>query len=160
MVPSSRQHARNTIPLMREIAYTDALNAFFGVWPRLFGIGYRMLGSVAEAEDLVQDVWMRWQSTDRKAVQDASAYLATITTRLAIDLMQSARSRREAYFGIWLPEPVDSSGERTAVRRWSSRCYSARKTCSHRASCVYPYCSCLINPRAFTQNRGHYPRMQ
>src|SRR5260370_33760586 len=70
-----------------------------------------MLGSAAEAEDLVQDVWMRWQSTDRKAVQDAPAYLATITTRLAVNVLQSARSRREAYFGIWLPEPVDPSAD-------------------------------------------------
>jgi len=70
-----------------------------------------MLGSAAEAEDLVQDVWMRWQSTDRKAVQDAPAYLATITTRLALNVVQSARSRREGYFGTWLPEPVDTSAD-------------------------------------------------
>jgi RNA polymerase sigma-70 factor (ECF subfamily) len=70
-----------------------------------------MLGSVAEAEDLVQDVWMRWQSTDRTAVRDAPAYLATITTRLALNVVQSARSRREEYFGIWLPEPVDTSSD-------------------------------------------------
>jgi RNA polymerase sigma factor (sigma-70 family) len=70
-----------------------------------------MLGSAAEAEDLVQDVWLRWQTTDRKAVQDPPAYLATITTRLAINVVQSARSRREAYFGIWLPEPVDTSAD-------------------------------------------------
>ncbi|HXJ44136.1 MAG TPA: sigma factor, partial [Bryobacteraceae bacterium] len=60
-----------------------------------------MLRSAAEAEDLVQDVWMRWQSTDRKAVQDAPAYLAKITTRLAVNVVKTARSRREAYFGIW-----------------------------------------------------------
>jgi len=96
---------------MEETAQDDGLGAFFGVRPRLFGIACRMLGSAAEAEDLVQDVWMRWQSTDRKAVQDAPAYLATITTRLAVNVVQSARSRREAYFGIWLPEPVDTSAD-------------------------------------------------
>ncbi len=103
--------------LMEETAQDDGLGAFFGVRPRLFGIAYRMLGSAAEAEDLVQDVWMRWQSTDRKAVQDAPAYLATITTRLAINVVQSARSRREAYFGIWLPECVyPSRSLRLSVR--------------------------------------------
>jgi RNA polymerase sigma-70 factor (ECF subfamily) len=70
-----------------------------------------MLGSAAEAEDLVQDVWLRWQTTDRKTVQDAPAYLATITTRLAINVARSARSRREAYVGLWLPEPVDTSAD-------------------------------------------------
>jgi RNA polymerase sigma-70 factor (TIGR02957 family) len=96
---------------MEETAQGDGLGAFFGVRPRLFGIAYRMLGSAAEAEDLVQDVWLRWQTTDRQAVEDAPAYLATITTRLAINVVQSARSRREAYVGIWLPEPVDTSAD-------------------------------------------------
>lgn len=89
----------------------DGVGVFSSVRPRLFGIAYRMLGSAAEAEDLVQDVWVRWQSTDRKGVQDAPAYLATITTRLAVNLIQSARSRREAYLGLWLPEPVDTSAD-------------------------------------------------
>src|SRR4030081_2848 len=89
----------------------DGLLPFTEVRPRLFGIAYRMLGSAAEAEDLVQDVWMRWQCTDREAVQDPPAYLATITTRLAINVVKSARSRREEYFGIWLPEPVDTSAD-------------------------------------------------
>src|SRR5919205_1071192 len=68
--------------------HDDRLSVFSGVRPRLFGIAYRMLGSAAEAEDIVQDVWMRWQSTDRNAVQDAPAYLATNTTRLAINVVQ------------------------------------------------------------------------
>lgn len=96
---------------MDETAQNDGLQTFFAVRPRLFGIAYRMLGSSAEAEDLVQDVWMRWQTTDRKAIQDAAAYLTTITTRLAVNLVQSARVRRESYFGIWLPEPVDTSAD-------------------------------------------------
>ena len=74
-----------------------------------FGIAYRMLGSAAEAEDIVQDVWVRWQTADRSVVRDAAAFLVTTTTRLAINVMQSARSRRETYVGPWLPEPVDTS---------------------------------------------------
>jgi RNA polymerase sigma-70 factor (ECF subfamily) len=76
---------------------------------RLFGIAYRMLGSTAEAEDVVQDVWLRWQMVDRSVVRDAAAFLATTTTRLAINVMQSARSRRETSAGPWLPEPVDTN---------------------------------------------------
>ena len=66
--------------------HDDGLSAFVGVRPRLFGIAYRMLGSAAEAEDVVQDVWMRWQSTNRKVVENPPAYLATTTTRLCINL--------------------------------------------------------------------------
>jgi RNA polymerase sigma-70 factor (ECF subfamily) len=76
--------------------------------PRLFGIAYRMLGSAAEAEDVVQDVWLRWQTTDRSIVRDAAAFLATTATRLAINVMQSARARRETYDGPSHPEPVDT----------------------------------------------------
>ncbi len=94
---------------MEPAAHDPGLSAFVSVRPRLFGIAYRMLGSVAEADDLVQDVWLRWQSTNRSAVEDPSAYLATTATRLAINVAQSARSRREAYVGTWLPEPVDTS---------------------------------------------------
>ena len=75
----------------------------------LFGVAYRMLGSAAEAEDIVQDVWLRWQTTDRNVVLHPPAFLATTTTRLAINHAQSARSRRETYIGPWLPEPVDTS---------------------------------------------------
>jgi len=74
----------------------------------MFGIAYRMLGSAAEADDLVQDVWLRWQSTNRSAVEDPPAYLVTTATRLAINVAQSARSRRETYVGTWLPEPIDT----------------------------------------------------
>jgi RNA polymerase sigma-70 factor (ECF subfamily) len=81
------------------------------VRPRLFGIAYRMLGSAVEAEDLVQDVWLRWQTTDRSVVRDAAAFLATTTTRLAINVRQSARARRETYFGPWQPEPADTSSD-------------------------------------------------
>jgi len=85
--------------------------AFAELRPRLFGIGYRMLGSVTEAEDLVQDVWLRWQKTDRRVVANAAAFLATTTTRLAINATKTARVRRETYVGPWLPEPVDTSAD-------------------------------------------------
>jgi RNA polymerase sigma-70 factor (TIGR02957 family) len=91
--------------------HEDGLSAFVGVRPRLFGIAYRMLGSAAEAEDIVQDVWLRWQATDRSVVENPSAFLATTTTRLCINFAQSAQSRRESYVGPWLPEPVDTSND-------------------------------------------------
>jgi RNA polymerase sigma-70 factor (ECF subfamily) len=87
----------------------NGLAAFVGVRPRLFGIAYRILGSAAEAEDVVQDVWLRWQAIDRSVVLNAPAYLATTSTRLALNVAQSARSRRETYVGKWLAEPVDMS---------------------------------------------------
>jgi RNA polymerase sigma-70 factor (TIGR02957 family) len=89
----------------------EAVSIFTGVRPRLFGIAYRMLGSASEAEDLVQDVWLRWQGTDRRVVRNPAAFLATTTTRLAINELQSARARRETYVGPWLPEPVDTSAD-------------------------------------------------
>jgi RNA polymerase sigma-70 factor (ECF subfamily) len=89
----------------------EAATVFTGVRPRLFGIAYRMLGSAGEAEDLVQDVWLRWQATDRDVVRNPGAFLATTTTRLAINELQSARARRETYIGPWLPEPVDTSAD-------------------------------------------------
>jgi len=78
---------------------------------RLFGIAYRMLGTVADAEDIVQDVWIRWQGTDRGEVIEPAAFLATITTRLSINALQSARVRREVYIGPWLPEPVNTEDD-------------------------------------------------
>jgi RNA polymerase sigma-70 factor (TIGR02957 family) len=94
-------------------AMDDGLSAFERARPRLFGIAYRILGSVAEAEDVVQDAWTRWQSTDRRAVQSPQAFLTTTVTRLAINVLQSARVRRETYVGPWLPEPVDTSADPT-----------------------------------------------
>jgi RNA polymerase sigma-70 factor, ECF subfamily len=84
------------------------LAAFVGVRPRLFRIAYRILGSAAEAEDVVQNVWLRWQAIDRSVVLNPPAYLATTTTRLALNFAQSARSRRETY-APWRAEPVDTS---------------------------------------------------
>jgi RNA polymerase sigma-70 factor (ECF subfamily) len=89
----------------------DAASLFAAVRGRLFGIAYRMLGSATEAEDVVQEVWLRWQGYDRSTVRDPAAFLATTTTRLAINVATSARARREAYVGPWLPEPVDTSAD-------------------------------------------------
>jgi RNA polymerase sigma-70 factor (ECF subfamily) len=108
--PASRADAARTRE-GKTSTYDDGLSAFMRVRPRLFGIAYRMLGSAAEAEDIVQDVWVRWQTTDRVVVRDAAAFLATTTTRLAINVMQSARSRRETVVGPWLPEPADTSSD-------------------------------------------------
>ncbi|MBU2664793.1 sigma-70 family RNA polymerase sigma factor [Actinoplanes bogorensis] len=89
----------------------EAARVFTQVRPRLFGIVYRMLGSAAEAEDVVQDVWVRWQTYDRETVDNPGAFLATTATRLAINQLRSARVRREAYVGPWLPEPVDTGAD-------------------------------------------------
>ncbi|WP_329372964.1 RNA polymerase sigma-70 factor [Streptomyces sp. NBC_01483] len=87
----------------------QATREFVAARPRLFGIAYRVLGSSVEAEDIVQEAWLRWQNTDRSGIQDPGAFLATVTARLAINFAQSARMRRESYVGPWLPEPVDTS---------------------------------------------------
>ena len=84
----------------------DAAATFDPLRPGLIRIAYRMLGSVAEAEDIVQDAWLRWHQTDRAAVRDVAAYLARIVARLCLDHLKSARVRRESYIGPWLPEPV------------------------------------------------------
>src|SRR4051812_9679310 len=73
---------------------------------RLLGLAYRMLGSVADAEDAVQDTYLRWHATDRDKVSEPRAFLMTTTTRICLDMLTSARSRREEYVGPWLPEPV------------------------------------------------------
>jgi RNA polymerase sigma-70 factor (ECF subfamily) len=73
---------------------------------RLLGLAYRMLGSIAEAEDAVQEAYLRWHQADRGAVADPRAFLTTITTRICLDVLRSARVKREEYVGEWLPEPV------------------------------------------------------
>jgi RNA polymerase sigma-70 factor (ECF subfamily) len=86
----------------------QATREFMAARPHLFGIAYRVLGSVVEAEDIVQDAWLRWQNTNRADIVEPTAFLATVTSRLAINLAQSAPKRRESYIGPWLPEPVDT----------------------------------------------------
>lgn len=73
--------------------------------PVLMGVAYRMLGRVADAEDVVQEAWLRWSGADRTEVREPRAYLVRITTRLAVDRLRQVRSRNEAYVGPWLPEP-------------------------------------------------------
>ncbi|MER5531345.1 RNA polymerase sigma-70 factor [Streptomyces sp. NPDC002677] len=87
----------------------QATKDFLGARPQLFGIAYRVVGSAVEAEDIVQEAWVRWQNTERAGIREPAAFLATITTRLAINFTQSARVRRESYVGPWLPEPVNTS---------------------------------------------------
>ncbi|WP_255581834.1 sigma-70 family RNA polymerase sigma factor [Acidovorax sp. HMWF018] len=87
--------------------------AFSRSRPKLMALGYRMLGSFEEAEDLVQDVWLRWHDEaedQREVVLVPEAWLVTVTTRMAIDRLRAAKLRREAYPGLWLPEPLISDG--------------------------------------------------
>lgn len=84
----------------------DAAVLFDPLRPRLTRVAYRMLGSVADAEDIVQDAFLRWIDTDRDAVREPEAYLRRVVTRLCLDHLKSARHRRETYIGPWLPEPV------------------------------------------------------
>ncbi len=72
----------------------------------LFGIAYRMLGSVMDAEDVVQEAYLRWERADREGIESPRAYLSTIVTRLSIDALREAKRRREVYVGEWLPEPL------------------------------------------------------
>ncbi|MGJ5893060.1 RNA polymerase sigma-70 factor [Streptomyces sp. V2] len=88
-----------------------AAKEFVAVRGRLFGIAYRVLGSAAEAEDVVQEAWVRWQGVERSEVEEPAAFLTTVTTRLAINVAQSARVRRETYVGTWLPEPVNTGAD-------------------------------------------------
>jgi RNA polymerase sigma-70 factor (ECF subfamily) len=84
----------------------DAAAAFETHRRALTGLAYRMLGSRAEAEDVVQDAYLRWHAADRDTVEAPRRYLGTVVTRLCLDRMKSAQSRREVYVGQWLPEPV------------------------------------------------------
>jgi len=92
-------------------------DAFAACRPRLLGIAYGLLGELTEAEDVVQDAWLRWDRADREAVRNPEPFLVTVTTRLALDRLRSARVRREVYVGPWLPEPlvVDPETPETAA---------------------------------------------
>jgi len=82
------------------------LEAFEIERPRLGRLAYRMLGSVAEAEDVVQDAWLRWRGAEAEAIDDPAAWLVRAVTRLCIDRLRASKTRREAYRGPWLPEPL------------------------------------------------------
>ena len=87
-------------------ANLTAADEFAAERPRLFGIAYRMLGSRADAEDVLQDAWLRWRESEKEELRSTQAWLTTIVTRLAIDRLRSAKARREVYVGPWLPEPL------------------------------------------------------
>jgi len=74
--------------------------------PRLVGLAYRMLGSLVDAEDVVQEAWLRWERADRSTIEHLPGWLTTVTSRLAIDRLRAQRRRREDYVGPWLPEPI------------------------------------------------------
>lgn len=94
-----------------DLDLVDAVAVFEGMRRQLFGVAYRMLGSAAEAEDIVQEAWLRWQATDRSVVRSPGGFLMTTTTRLAINASSTARARHEVYVGPWLPEPVLTSDD-------------------------------------------------
>jgi RNA polymerase sigma-70 factor (ECF subfamily) len=102
--------AHGTLSSAGDVSAADAAS-FHGLRPRLFGIAHRVLGSAAEADDVVQDAWIRWQRTDRSKVRDATGFLVTMTTRLALTAGQSARMRRETPIGWRAVEPVDTEAD-------------------------------------------------
>jgi RNA polymerase sigma-70 factor, ECF subfamily len=87
-------------------AASEAAGAFEAYRRHLLGLAYRMLGSLAEAEDAVQEAYLRWHAADRAQIENPRAFLSTIVTRLCLDELKSARVQRESYVGPWLPEPV------------------------------------------------------
>ena len=101
-----------TDAIQTDTARTDTRTGVFEAHrPRLMRIAYRMLGSQSEAEDVVQDAWLRWVAADRVGIANPYAFLARIVARLCLDQMKSARARRESYVGTWLPEPMIETGE-------------------------------------------------
>lgn len=79
--------------------------------PKLLGIAYRMLGSIAEAEDVVQEAYLRWHEAEQDSVDNPEAFLVTVATRLSIDHLRRAQVRRETYVGPWLPEPLATESQ-------------------------------------------------
>ncbi|MFF8387592.1 RNA polymerase sigma-70 factor [Streptomyces kanasensis] len=92
-------------------AAAEPVDEFQSHRPRMFGLAYRMLGSAEEAEDVVQDAYLRWSGADRRHVERPGAWLAKVVTNLCLNRLTSARARRETYPGPWLPEPVVTEGE-------------------------------------------------
>jgi RNA polymerase sigma-70 factor (ECF subfamily) len=116
MEPASTRDSANQVPTNRDSASQDAAKkdaaaVFDPLRPVLIRVAYRMLGSVADAEDMVQEAFLRWLDVDRDAVRTPEAYLRRIVTRLCLDQLKSARHRRETYVGPWLPEPVVETAE-------------------------------------------------
>ncbi|GAA4901434.1 RNA polymerase ECF family sigma subunit [Actinomycetospora succinea] len=97
----------------------QATAVFDGQRPRLFGIAYRMLGSAHDAEDVVQDAWLRWAGHE-ETVDNPAAWLTTVVTRLCLNRLDSARARRETYVGPWLPEPILTDDPATTLEERES----------------------------------------
>jgi RNA polymerase sigma-70 factor, ECF subfamily len=106
---------------------------FEAVRPRLFGVAYRILGGAAEAEEVVQDTWIRWHGTDRRVVRNATAFLTTASARLALNIADSARARHEAANG-WMPEPIDAGADPTVEVEADEALELAVRTLSERLS--------------------------
>jgi len=137
--------------LGRNDSLDDAATVFARVRPRLLGIAHRILGRRCEAEDVVQDAWLRWHGCDRGSIRNSTAFLVTATTRLAINAAQSARCRHEMPVGDWRREPVDvdadpgTRAEREAVLQVGLRRLFEALSPTERAAYVlrtafdYPY---------------------
>lgn len=95
---------------------TARLTQFEALRPRLFAIAYRMTATRADADDIVQDAWLRWDAADVAAIASAEAWLVTVTTRLAIDRLRTRKAERETYTGYWLPEPLVELDEESPER--------------------------------------------
>ena len=143
--PALTQPTRSATPAVSEIDTAS----FEAARARLFGIAYRVLGSRTDADDVVQDTWMRWHRTDRREVRDPAAFLATVAARLAINVSRSARARHE--IGTSVPEPVGAAvdpvleAERRDALALAIRVLTQRLTAAERAAYVlrvafdYPY---------------------
>nr|WP_223182960.1 MULTISPECIES: sigma-70 family RNA polymerase sigma factor [unclassified Streptomyces] len=109
---------RTPSPSTSPVSLDEALSVFVGLRPRLFGIAYRIVGSTAEAEDVLQEVWVRWQKTDRSVVVSPAAFLSRATARLAVNVTRSAWSRKRNHTDTWPPDPVDPGTDlETLVQR-------------------------------------------
>jgi RNA polymerase sigma-70 factor, ECF subfamily len=98
--------------MMADLRHVDAAASFYPLRPKLMCVAYRMLGSVADAEDVLQDAFIRWMGVDRSEVREPEAFLRRTVTRLCLDQLKSARRQRETYVGPWLPDPVlEEEGE-------------------------------------------------
>jgi RNA polymerase sigma-70 factor (ECF subfamily) len=113
---------------------SEEVTDFQSVRPRLFGIAYRMLGRVADAEDVVQDVWVRWLGADRAVVHDRVAFLVTITTRVALNVAVSAHARHEISVDRWLPERVPTGDDPTLAAERSAELEDAVRLLVQRLS--------------------------
>jgi RNA polymerase sigma-70 factor, ECF subfamily len=100
---------------MPDVSHDDAAASFDPLRPKLMRVAYRMLGSVADAEDVLQEAFIRWMGADRSGVREPEAFLRRTVTRLCLDQLKSARRQRETYVGPWLPDPVMEEEEEEDV---------------------------------------------